>query len=62
MAATQLRSRLMIITGILFMALAFAPIEGRAAWLPIGVVFLVLGLRKRREANAKTPPGDGPAR
>lgn len=61
MAATQLQSRLMITTGIIFMALSFAPIEGRAVWLPIGVVFLVLGLRKRREANPKTPPtGTGP--
>lgn len=62
MASKQRQSQLFIVLGIVFMALSFAPTPSRSVWLPVGVVFLVIGLARRREANAKTPPpGAGPA-
>lgn len=61
MASRQSQSRLFIILGIVFMALSFAPTPSRSVWLPVGVVFLVIGLARRREAKEKTPPpGTGP--
>jgi hypothetical protein len=55
MNLTPIRNRLPVAVALMFFALAFGRPAQRGVWLGIGVIFLVLGLRRRKAA----PPTDG---
>jgi len=50
----RVRARLPILVALFFFVIAFSRPAQRGAWLAIGIVFLVIGLRRRKAA----PPPD----
>lgn len=52
MASKQVPSNVFLVLGIVFLTFSITMPQSRAVWLAVGVVFLVVGLARRRAKAA----------